>query len=213
MWTAEQALTFLHESKKTHPAWKYGIFLMSLHQGLRIGEILGLPIENVNLDDATAEIGQKLTRIANKWVIEEVLKTDSTKRKIVLTPTVVEMLREVIGERTRGLVFTSQEGGIVRLENLRNRGFNSLIRMYNKKIDDDKNIKKEDKESKKLPKIRIHDMRHSAGSLLYELFRDIKLVQLFLGHSTISITADTYVHSNLGMLREAAAAIDAALKK
>jgi integrase len=212
IWTAEQSLTFLEESKKVHPIWKYGIFLMSLHQGLRIGEILGLHIENVNLDDGTAIICQKLTRIEGKWVIEDIVKTESTNREIVLTPTVKTVLKKVIGDRTKGLVFTAQEGGFVMLENLRNRGFNSLIRIYNKKIDKDENIPDNEKDSKKIPKIRIHDMRHSAGTLLYKLFKDIKLVQLYLGHATISMAADTYVHDDLDMLREAAEAIDNALK-
>lgn len=211
IWTSDQSLTFLRESEKNHPNWKYGIFLMSLHQGLRIGEVLGLPIPNVNLNDATALISQKLTRIQGKWVIEEILKTDSTYRTIVLTPTVVEVLSKIIGERKDGLVFTAEEGGFVRLENLRSRGFNSLIRMHNKEIDLDKNISDKDKESKKIPKIRIHDMRHSAGTLLYKLFKDIKLVQLYLGHATISMAADTYVHEDLDMLREAANKIDEAL--
>jgi integrase len=213
VWTAEQSLTFLEESKKIHPIWKYGIFLMSLHQGLRIGETLGIPIKNVNLENGTAIISQKLTRIKGKWTIEEILKTDETARTIVLTPTVIEILKKIIGERKEGLVFTAQEGGYVRLENLRDRGFNSLIRMYNKKIDKDDKIKPEDKESKKLPKIRIHDMRHSAGTLLYKIFKDIKLVQLYLGHSTVTMAANVYVHGDLDMLKEAAEAIDKALKK
>jgi integrase len=211
IWTADQSLAFLEESEKTQPLFKYGIFLMSLHQGLRIGEVLGLPISNVKLDESTALISQKLTRIKGEWVIEEILKTDKTHRIIVLTPTVVKTLREIIGNRREGLVFTAQEGGVVRLENLRNRGFNSLIRMYNKKIDSDEKIKPEDKEAKKIPKIRIHDMRHSAGTLLYKLFKDIKLVQLYLGHATISMAADVYVHEDLDMLREAASAMDTAL--
>jgi integrase len=204
IWTADQALTFLEESKNNHPAFKYGIFLMSLHQGLRIGEVLGLPIENVNLIKGTALISQKLTRIEGKWIIEELVKTDSTCRTIILTPTVIEVLKQLIGNRTDGLVFLAEEGGFVRLENLRNRGFNSLIRLYNRKVD---------KEPYKLPKIRIHDMRHSAGTLLYKLFKDIKLVQLYLGHATISMAADTYIHEDDDMLREAAAAMDEALKK
>jgi integrase len=202
IWTADQAMLFLEQSKKHHPLFKYGIFLMSLHQGLRIGEILGLPIENVNLKNSTAVIDQKLTRIKGQWIIEKILKTDNTKRTIILTPTVTEVLRELIKDRKEGLVFTAEQGGCVRLENLRNRGFNSLIRMYNNKASEDK----------KLPQIRIHDMRHSAGTLLYKLFKDIKLVQLYLGHATISMAADTYVHDDLEMLQEAVEAMDMALK-
>lgn len=39
----------------------------------------------------------------------------------------------------------------------------------------------------------------------------LKIVSEILGHSQISITADTYMHVTPGMQREAAAAVDAAL--
>lgn len=44
--------------------------------------------------------------------------------------------------------------------------------------------------------IRIHDFRHSHATLLYENGVDIKLIQERLGHSDISITLNTYVHTN-----------------
>jgi hypothetical protein len=43
-----------------------------------------------------------------------------------------------------------------------------------------------------VPPVRLHDLRHGAASLTYRATKDLKAVQSLLGHSQISITADTY---------------------
>lgn len=48
----------------------------------------------------------------------------------------------------------------------------------------------------------FHIFRHSAGTLLYEKSRDLKLVQGTLRHSDISTTSDIYVHLSDKVLRE-----------
>ena len=45
-----------------------------------------------------------------------------------------------------------------------------------------------------LPRIRFHDLRHSAATLLLGMGVEMKIVQELLGHSSISITADIYGH-------------------
>ena len=50
-------------------------------------------------------------------------------------------------------------------------------------------------EKNKLPHIRFHDLRHTAGSLLLEDGVDIKTIQEFLGHSQASTTTNIYLHS------------------
>lgn len=45
-----------------------------------------------------------------------------------------------------------------------------------------------------LPKIRFHDLRHSAASLLLELGFSLKDIQEWLGHSDIATTANIYSH-------------------
>jgi site-specific recombinase XerD len=52
-------------------------------------------------------------------------------------------------------------------------------------------------------KYGFHIFRHSAGTLLYEKSRDLKLVQSTLRHSDISTTSDIYVHLSDEVLREA----------
>lgn len=50
-------------------------------------------------------------------------------------------------------------------------------------------------EKNKLPHIRFHDLRHTAGSLLLDDGVDIKTIQEFLGHREASTTANIYLHS------------------
>jgi len=44
-----------------------------------------------------------------------------------------------------------------------------------------------------LPPIRLHGLRHGAASLALAAGADLKVVQDLLGHSSIVLTADTYV--------------------
>jgi integrase len=55
-----------------------------------------------------------------------------------------------------------------------------------------------------LPPIRLHDLRHGAATLALASGADLKVVQEMLGHSSITITADTYT-SVLPELARAAA--------
>ena len=43
-----------------------------------------------------------------------------------------------------------------------------------------------------LPPVRLHDLRHGAATLALAAGTDLKIVQGMLGHSTITLTADTY---------------------
>ncbi len=45
-----------------------------------------------------------------------------------------------------------------------------------------------------LPHLRFHDLRHSAATILLSMGVHPKVVQEILGHSTISMTMDTYSH-------------------
>jgi integrase len=59
--------------------------------------------------------------------------------------------------------------------------------------------------------VRLHDLRHTAATLLLGAGVPLKVVSDTLGHSTIAITADTYAHVTPELRREAAAGMDRAL--
>ncbi len=61
--------------------------------------------------------------------------------------------------------------------------------------------------------IRVHDLRHCRASLLLAAGVDLAVVSKMLGHSSITITADTYAHLLEGVGRNAAEAADALIPR
>ena len=59
--------------------------------------------------------------------------------------------------------------------------------------------------------VRLHDLRHTAATLMLGAGVPLKVVSDALGHSTIAITADIYAHVTPELRREAADAMDRAL--
>jgi site-specific recombinase XerD len=62
-----------------------------------------------------------------------------------------------------------------------------------------------------MPRLRYHDLRHSAASLLLAQGVDLKTIQTILGHSRIGTTADVYAHVMPQLQRDAADRMDAIL--
>jgi integrase len=59
-----------------------------------------------------------------------------------------------------------------------------------------------------LPRVRVHDLRHTTASVLLEMGVHPKIVQDLLGHSTIAVTMDTYSHVAPGLHLEAIQKLD-----
>ncbi len=59
-----------------------------------------------------------------------------------------------------------------------------------------------------LPKVRLHDLRHTHASLLLQAGEHAKVVSERLGHSSVAFTLDTYGHLMPGMEAGAAAKLD-----
>lgn len=62
-----------------------------------------------------------------------------------------------------------------------------------------------------LPKIRFHDLRHTAATLLLAAGENPKIVAEMLGHSTVNMTLNVYSHVTPSMQKQAAAKMDAIL--
>jgi integrase len=75
--------------------------------------------------------------------------------------------------------------------NLRRRSFQPLI------------------ERAEVPRVRFHDLRHTAATLLMIQGVHPRVVQEMLGHSSVNVTLDTYSHVSEDLQRDAAAKMDA----
>jgi integrase len=63
-----------------------------------------------------------------------------------------------------------------------------------------------------LPRIRFHDLRHTAATLLLLQGIHPKVVSEMLGHSQVGITLNLYSHVLPNMQRQASAAMDRLLR-
>jgi integrase len=65
----------------------------------------------------------------------------------------------------------------------------------------------------RLPRIRIHDLRHTAATLLLAQGVHPRVVMDLLGHSQIAVTMNTYSHVVPALRKEAADKMEAVLRK
>jgi integrase len=174
--------------------------ILALHTGLRLGELLALHWEDVDLERGTVSVRRTLENVSGNTFREP--KTARGRRVVPVGPTVVERLRRrrrlqqekclTAGSswQDQRLVFTSADGGILSGFALR-RAFYRLLSQA------------------RLPRVRFHDLRHTHASLLLARGVHPKVVSERLGHATIGITLDTYSHVMPTVQEQAARDLDA----
>ena len=59
-----------------------------------------------------------------------------------------------------------------------------------------------------LPRIRFHDLRHSAATILHIAGVPDQVIQKMLGHASVRTTQEIYMHSTLDGQKEATAKMD-----
>jgi len=91
--------------------------------GLRLGEALGIAVENVSPDGTAIKICQK----AWKGQVHNFLKTPNGKREIDLHSSVAAMLRKYIGKRESGLLFSSKAGRPLGRSNILRRTLHPIL--------------------------------------------------------------------------------------
>ena len=167
--------------------------LLMASLGLRRGEALGVRFSDVDFDNAIICIKQQVTNVGKEgsqkqeWGIKG-LKTDGSNRNLYLPDFVIDSIRarkkRVAEDRLR-LGAAYQNNDLICCND--NGSFKSPQTVYHqfKKL-----LKKLE-----LPDIRLHDLRHTCASLLFDKDVPLKVISQTLGHSTISITADTYVNA------------------
>ena len=178
VWDADQVKQFL-TAIQGHP-WE-AMFFLAVTAGLRQGELLGLMWADIDWDAGTLAI----QRQAYKGRVQD-LKTSSSRRVVTIGSVALDKLRErqvhQSEERAHskhweehGLIFTNDRGGPL-------LGRRVLKTFY--QISDQAS----------LPRIRFHNLRHTAATLMLQQKVHPKVVQERLGHSSITMTLDLYSH-------------------
>jgi integrase len=190
--------TLLDAAQKTP---YFALFHTALYSGMRRSELLALRWSDIDLLLCQVYVTRTLHQLRDGSIVFRAPKTAKGRRMIALSPSAVSVLREhrekqeamraMLGSPLKddGLVFSDLEGKPL-LPNTVTHAWIKLVRRIG------------------LKGIRLHDARHSHASLMLKAGIHPKIVQERLGHSSVTITLDTYSHVAPGLQKAAAESFD-----
>lgn len=171
-------------------------FKLDLVSGLRIGELLGLTWDCVDLTNGIITVKQSLIRVKdrskdaekkNLYIIENTTKTRNSKRKVPIPKAAVSILKEHklkqewekrIAEgvyEDNNLLFCTASGNRIIPRNAE-RSFARIAKKAG------------------ITGASIHSVRHTYATRLFEKGVAAKTVSELLGHKNVSHTLDVYTH-------------------
>lgn len=168
--------------------------------GLRVGEATGLRWVDVDFERNAFRVENQLQRVNKKLTLRP-LKTDKSRREMPLAGMALaavqdertkQMLEEI--ENPMGLVFLNPDG----------RPFDT--KYIDKRL-------KAALAAAKLPSMGMHGLRHAAATTLLQNGAPMQVVSRLLGHSTITLTANTYGHVLHDAQADALKLLDDSLQK
>jgi integrase len=176
----------------------YAAFVMLATTGMRRGEVLGLRWSDVNLDAGQVYVDNTITTAGWQKLVEGPPKTEKSRRRVYLDTNTIAVLKEhrrrqreerlaagAAWDQTNDLVFRDELGRRVHPDWF-SRDFDRLVRISG------------------LPRIRLHDLRHSYATVALSRGVHPKIVSERLGHATVGITLDLYSHVAEPIARDAA---------
>lgn len=197
-WTADELRRFLRsvESDRLYPLW-----LLFATSGMRRGEALGLRLEDVDLTAGRVAVRQALIAVGYEVQISKP-KRKRSRRSIPLDAGTMAALKAWKVRRAEerlawgaayqdcGLYFVRENGSLLHPDSI-SKAFDQLVR------------------DSGLPRIRLHDLRHTFATLALQANLHPKVVAEILGHANVSITLDVYSHAIPSLEEEAAARVAA----
>lgn len=158
--------------------------LVCLYTGVRIGEICALKWEDISFDEQYLYVHKTMQRLQNKEnneqktsVIISEPKSDCSIRKIPLPDKIFQL---IVSARCQGNTYflTGSANAFVEPRTLQNR-FKAVIKICN------------------INNANFHALRHTFATRCIELGFDPKSLSEILGHSSVNITLNRYVHPSM----------------
>lgn len=186
----------LLESTKGTPY--YALLVTAALTGMREGELFGLQRDDVDLAAGRIYVRHALKELKGNLYLEEP-KSEAGLRSIDLPQMVIDALRShfealdarrVVRRESRNFVFVTGRGRLIRCSNFTRSTWPKILKAAG------------------LPRFVFHTLRHTMATMLLAAGTHPKVVQERIGHSSVSITLDTYSHLVPSMQREAAEKLD-----
>jgi integrase len=203
VWTAQTTGEFLDYAARHAPDLHPLLHFMA-YRGPRRGEVCGLLDAEVRLDNNEVSIVNQLVVYGGKqW--QKPPKSHAGNRDVILDPDTAAILRSYRARRAAwqlragsawpdtGLFFVRQDGRAWSPPGV-SQAFRRLVARA------------------ALPPIRLHDLRHVSATVALAAGVDIKVVSDQLGHSTTTLTRDTYQSVTRSLHHEAANAVAEAFR-
>jgi len=166
--------------------------ILLMETGMRVGELLALKWEDVKWDRQAVFIHRTLVNHQSRveQIIQDSAKSRSSNRTIPLSTKAMKLVSQMFDEAssTDGLIFPLPDDPNESI------GYNAL-RAHLQKLCKEANVKY----------CGLHVFRHTFATNCYYRGVDIKMLSKFLGHSSVSVTYNTYIHlygDTLEALRE-----------
>jgi len=193
--TKEQLDKFL-ESLKTpqkkakyqHSIQYFALFTLLARTGLRIGEALALTWDDIDLENQSLTINKTLVYPLNSTPYISTPKSKKSERIIKIDNKTVKVLKKHKINRNEVVLmyqnYKSCKDNIVFFQHDGRWLRTNVVREYFKEV-----CKRVD-----LPVLSPHALRHSHAVHLLEAGANLKYVSKRLGHASVKVTADTYLH-------------------
>ena len=169
------------------------VVLFLAYTGVRFGEMAALKVGRLDLPRRRAVIAESVTVVQGKGLVWSTPKTH-TRREVPIPDFLAGQLASLVqGRAPQDLVFPAvRSGGPIRATHFRRGHFDAAARAIGQ------------------PGLHPHELRHTAASLAIASGADVKVVQQMLGHSSATMTLDTYGHLFENRLDEVSRALDRA---
>lgn len=175
-YTAEEQTALLNVISSGRRKGYFAIMLM-IETGLRVGEVLALRWQDVQLTRKRINVRNTVVRLANKKqsFVQDSVKSESSRRTIPLTPEAINILEEQYARRTNEWVFTNDDGERLSYE---------ALRYQTRKACEEAGIEYRGE----------HVFRHTFATNCYHKGIDVKILSRLLGHADVNITYNLYIH-------------------
>lgn len=189
----ERLLRYLEDSDKV---FELGL-LISICTGIRVGELCGLQWGDVNWAGGTIQINRTVSRIRNPKTNQMIVQQHSPDMDNDISKTIVYIGTPKTGTSIREIPLPD----FLILKMLRYKKDPSCyILTGTTKCMEPRGVQRRFKNllrKRSIPEINIHALRHAFASRWIERGFDSKALSEILGHSSVKITMDIYVHSNM----------------